>query len=65
MIVKVVIILTISVTLSKARFVDTCESLGYKNFNDANTDNNSNNVFCLNSTDLTVYQVNILQDSKV
>ncbi len=62
---KEIFIFSISVTLSQARFTNNCESFGLKNFKDADSENNSNNVFCLNATDLTVYEVNILHDSKV
>ena len=62
---KEIFIFSILVTLSQARFTNNCESFGLKNFKDADSENNSNNVFCLNATDLTVYEVNILHDSKV
>ena len=65
MIAKEIFLFSILVTLSQARYTDNCESFGLKNFKDANTENNSNNVFCLNATDLTVYEVSTLPDSKV
>ena len=66
MIQKGIFILFISVTLTKARYTDNCESFGLKNVKDADSENNFKNVFCLNATDLTtVYEVSILHDSKV
>ena len=65
MIAKEIFLFSILVTLSQARYTDNCESFGLKNFKDASTENNSNNVFCLNATDLTVYEVSTLPDSKV
>ena len=66
MIQKGIFILFISVTLTKARYTDNCESFGLKNVKDADSENNFKNVFCFNATDLTtVYEVSILHDSKV
>ena len=62
---KKIHVLFILVTSSKARFTDNCEVFGLKNFIDVKTENSSNNVFCLNATDLTIYEVTILHDSKV
>ena len=60
-----IFILSLLVTLSKARYTDNCESFGLKNVKDADSENNFKNVFCLNATDLTVYEVSILHDSEV
>ena len=62
---KKIHVLFILVTSSKARFTDNCEVFGLKNFIDVKTENSSNNVFCLNATDLTIYEVTILHNSKV